>query len=151
MSNDQPSAYDSLPPKRRLFVDHYIRTKNATESARLVKYSSPNSQGPRLLLNVGVLAAIKEREGKVEGNRLKKTQEYFLQLEAIAFNGEHGPVQVAALKELIRIRDTSSPKEKQKSEERQARIAYLKAKTSEISGGADELGDVLIKWEDAKE
>jgi hypothetical protein len=104
-----------------------------------------------MLLNVGVLAAIKEREGKVEKRRLKKVQDYFIQLEEIAFNGEHGPVQVAALKELIRIRDTDSPKEKEKSEERRARIAYIKAKTAEVAGGTEEMGDVLIKWEDAKE
>jgi phage terminase small subunit len=145
------SAYDSLPPKRRAFVDHYLKTNNATEAARLAGYASPNSQGPRLLLNVGVMAAIKERQAKVENKRLKKIQDYLLRLEELAFDGSNGPTQVAALKELLRVRDNSSPKEKQKSEERQARIAYLKAKTAEVAGGTDELGDVLIKWEDAKE
>lgn len=48
----------SLSAKQRAFVDAYLLTKNATEAARQAGYAHPNSQGPRLLLNVRVKAAI---------------------------------------------------------------------------------------------
>ncbi len=152
--SQESSAYDSLPPKRKAFVDHYLKDENATESARLAGYAAPNKQGSRLLKNVGVLAAIQERKkkvGEIGDRRLKTVHEYYLQLEDIAFDAAKGPPQVAALKELLQRRDEESLREKERSAERQARIAYLKAKTNELQGGTDDLGDVLIKWEDAKE
>lgn len=150
----EPSIYESLPSKRRAFVDRYIQDENATESAKVAGYRSPSVEGSRLLKNAKVRAAIVERKkkvGEVGEKRLRTVHEYFLQLETIAFNGEHGSPQVSALRELIKVRDEDSPKEKERSEERRARIAYIKAKTAEVAGGTDELGDVLIKWEDAKE
>jgi phage terminase small subunit len=56
------SAYEALPPKRRLFVDCYIAAGfNATEGARRAHYKQPHSQGPRLLENVEIRAALRER------------------------------------------------------------------------------------------
>lgn len=50
-----------LSPPRQAFVEHYLRTWNATEAARLAGYAAPNKQGPRLLVNVGIQAAIQAR------------------------------------------------------------------------------------------
>jgi hypothetical protein len=48
---------------QRLFVENYIGISNgnATDAARRAGYASPNVQGPRLLVNVGIRAAVQER------------------------------------------------------------------------------------------
>lgn len=55
-------AFKALSPKQQAFVLSYCGEArfNATRSAEIVGYAHPNTQGPRLLLNVGVRAAIKE-------------------------------------------------------------------------------------------
>lgn len=51
---------EGLNYKQRLFVCYYLGecNGNATDAARRVGYAEPHSQGPRLLENVGVRAAI---------------------------------------------------------------------------------------------
>ena len=51
----------ALNHKRQKFIEEYLKCWNATEAARRAKYAHPNSQGPRLLLDVGIKAIIKER------------------------------------------------------------------------------------------
>jgi phage terminase small subunit len=48
----------ALTGKQRVFVEAYLDCLNATEAARRAGYSEPNKQGPRLLVNVGVRAAV---------------------------------------------------------------------------------------------
>jgi hypothetical protein len=56
------SAYERLSIKQRAFVDNYIACNfNATAAARMTGYAQPHSQGPRLLDNVGIGAAVSER------------------------------------------------------------------------------------------
>lgn len=52
-----------LNKKRQAFVEHYLKCWNAAEAARKAGYSERTaySSGPRLLRNVEVQAAIKER------------------------------------------------------------------------------------------
>jgi phage terminase small subunit len=50
-----------LTNKRKVFVDEYLKDCNATQAALRAGYGSPNSQGPRLLLNVGIQDEIKKR------------------------------------------------------------------------------------------
>lgn len=52
-----------LNDKQRAFVEHYLMCWNATEAARRTGYSgkTANQQGPRLLVNAGIQAAIQER------------------------------------------------------------------------------------------
>src|SRR5262245_10836584 len=65
-----------LPPKQARFVEEYLVSLNATEAARKAGYKQPNKQGPRLLVNVGIAAAIaaakaeRSRECKVEAARV---------------------------------------------------------------------------------
>ena len=51
----------TLSNKQRVFIDEYLKIWNATEAARRSGYSHPNKQGPRLLVNVGISAEIRER------------------------------------------------------------------------------------------
>lgn len=50
-----------LTPKQRCFIEHYLTTWNAKESAELAGYGSPQKTGYRLLHNPGVLEVINER------------------------------------------------------------------------------------------
>jgi hypothetical protein len=50
-----------LTPKQRCFIEHYLTTWNAKESAEWVGYGSPQKTGYRLLHHPEVLAAINER------------------------------------------------------------------------------------------
>lgn len=60
--SDEKSAYEQLNNKQRAFVDAYIAANfNATRAARIAGYAQPHSQGPRLLENVGIQNAIRER------------------------------------------------------------------------------------------
>lgn len=49
-----------LNPKQRLFVNEYVKSRNATAAAKRAGYSkkTAHSQGPRLLENVEIKAAI---------------------------------------------------------------------------------------------
>lgn len=51
----------ALNDKQQVFVEQYLTCWNATEAARRAEYAHPNVQGPRLLVNVSIQAAIAER------------------------------------------------------------------------------------------
>jgi phage terminase small subunit len=50
-----------LTNKQRVFVEEYLSCWNATEAARRAGFAHPNKQGPRLLVSVGIQAAVRER------------------------------------------------------------------------------------------
>jgi hypothetical protein len=47
--------------KQRVFVEEYLQCWNATEAARRAGYAHPNTQGPRLLVNVSIRELIDRR------------------------------------------------------------------------------------------
>lgn len=60
-SGDASSFSRDLTPKQRAFVAAYLSEPakwNATRAAEAAGYAEPNKQGPRLLVNVGIKAAI---------------------------------------------------------------------------------------------
>lgn len=65
MADAAPSAYSSLHPSDRAFVDEYLACGlNATEAARRLHYKHPHVQGPRLRNRLEIKAAIEERLGE---------------------------------------------------------------------------------------
>jgi hypothetical protein len=69
-AQDDPSpGIDRLTFRQRLFVSYYLGESNgnATDAARRAGYADPNSQGPRLSVNVSIRAAI---DAKLEGPAL---------------------------------------------------------------------------------
>lgn len=56
-----------LNPKQQRFVDEYLIDLNATQAAIRAGYSvkTANQIGPRLLVNVGVRAAVAKRQAKI--------------------------------------------------------------------------------------
>lgn len=53
-----------MTEKQRRFVEAYMgdAAGNATEAARLAGYAHPNTQGPRLLVNVGIARELEQRQ-----------------------------------------------------------------------------------------
>lgn len=52
------AAHPKLTERQRQFVEAYLLEPNATAAAAKAGYRQPNKQGPRLLVNVGVAAAL---------------------------------------------------------------------------------------------
>lgn len=71
--------------RQKRFVDYYIKTTNASEAARLAGYSEKTaySIGVRLLRNVEIKAAIKERLKEMESQRVAETQEVLEHMTAV--------------------------------------------------------------------
>lgn len=51
--------------KRRVFIEEYLKCWNATEAARRADYAYPNTQGPRMLVDVGIKAEIDRRISEI--------------------------------------------------------------------------------------
>jgi phage terminase small subunit len=54
-----------LTTKRRVWLEEYLKCWNATEAARRSGLSHPNTQGPRLLLDVSIQKLIKSRLSEI--------------------------------------------------------------------------------------
>lgn len=72
----------TLSLKQERFVAEYLKTGNATEAARQAGYTHPNTQGPRLLVNVCVAAAIAAGQAE-RTERTKIDIDYVIQRLAI--------------------------------------------------------------------
>lgn len=70
----------ALSNKQQAFVEHYLICFSATEAARRAGYSAKtaNTQGPRLLANVGIKTAIARRIGELKAT----ADEVFIRLTA---------------------------------------------------------------------
>lgn len=70
----------SLTPKQVRFVEEYLIDLNATQAAIRAGYSANNADvtGPRMLGNVGVLAAIEERQQK-RAAKFELTQDWVIE------------------------------------------------------------------------
>jgi phage terminase small subunit len=51
----------ALTGKRRVFVDEYLRTRNASEAARIAGYAKPGQEGYRLLKIAEIAQELSER------------------------------------------------------------------------------------------
>lgn len=85
----------SLTPKQQRFVDEYLIDLNATQAAVRAGYSEKTAdvQGPRLLGNVGVRAAI--RAAQVERSKATKIDQAWIierAVEVIERSLQHRPV-----------------------------------------------------------
>ena len=74
-----------LTPKQQRFVEEYLVDLNATAAAARAGYKEANKQGPRLLVNVGVAAAVQKAKD-ARSNRTEITADRVLkELGRIAF------------------------------------------------------------------
>ena len=70
-------AFKKLNPKQKLFCLEYLKDYSATQAAIRAGYSKKvaNQNGPRLLVNAGVQAALKEASEKVNQGLIADAQE----------------------------------------------------------------------------
>ena len=66
-----------LTPKQQRFVEEYLIDLNATKAAVRAGYAQPNKQGPRMLVNVGIAAAI-QKAMEERSERTGITQDWVL-------------------------------------------------------------------------
>lgn len=85
--------------KRQVFVERYLRHWNATKAAEEAGYAHPNTQGPRLLLNVGIkkLIAARMREMRMETDEITVRWTEQARNEGSKFIEADGTVNVAAI------------------------------------------------------
>ena len=51
--------------KQEIFINEYLKCWNATEAARRADYAFPNTQGPRLLVDVSISKEIDQRKAEI--------------------------------------------------------------------------------------
>ncbi len=65
MTETKLPVITTLTKRQQLFRDYYLVSFNATDAARQAGYKHPNQQGPELLKQPHIAAAIEERLGEV--------------------------------------------------------------------------------------
>lgn len=105
------TAYDSLSPRHRSFVDAYTgrASFNATEAYRVTygcKDSTANTNGPALLVKAGIAAAIAERLDAAAMD----AAEVLHRLTAIGRDDAVPQVQLRALTTLAKVYGLFAPK-----------------------------------------
>ena len=90
MPNNPNPNNPKLTERQKRFVNHFLKTGNAAESAVKAGYSVKTSrqQGARLLTNANVQAAITTRMQKFESKNIAETQEILEYLTSV-MRGEH--------------------------------------------------------------
>ena len=106
-----------LTPKQQKFADEYIKSGNATESARLSGYKQPHVQGSQNLEKLSVKTYIDERMAEIKSNRVMGYTEAVEILTSIA-RGE--------LKETVVVGTPIGVEEVKKEADLKTRISALK-------------------------
>ena len=146
-------AYEHLNLKQRKFIDEYIITGNATQSAKNAGYSekTAKSQGQRLLTNVDISSAIKERTEALFNDKAMTVAEAL----AISASIAKGEPQEFYFKEVDQLNGGEVTKEiiryySPAIEDRQRSIdhilkvsgAYVDKQEIELSGGVQFVDDI---------
>lgn len=84
-----------LTAKQKMFADEYIKTGNATESARLSGYKQPHVQGSQNLEKLSVKTYIDERMAEIASERVMSYTEAVELLTSIARGEEKETVVVS--------------------------------------------------------
>lgn len=72
-----------LTPKQKKFADEYIKTGNATESARLAGYKQPHVQGYQNLEKLSVKSYIEKRMDQIASPKIMTAQQVLERLTGI--------------------------------------------------------------------
>lgn len=101
---EDTKAIDALKPKQRVFVLEYLKDRNATQAAIRAGYAEKNANvtGPRMLVNVGISAALKELEKEQEERTLVTADYVITALKDVAERClEREPVMVRRGREVV--------------------------------------------------
>ena len=124
-----------LNMRQQKFVDHYVISGNATQSAELSGYTHPNVQGPRLLGNVGVKASLEAIRGVMAKETEDRRDRWISELEQLGSLADKDADRLRAIEQLFKAEGWLSP---EKSEIVQFNGAFL----ADLDLDDDDVGEI---------
>ena len=127
-----------LNMRQQKFVDHYVISGNATQSAELSGYTHPNVQGPRLLGNVGVKASLEAIRGVMAKETEDRRDRWINELEQLGSLADKDADRLRAIEQLFKAEGWQAP---DKSEVVQYSGSFL-ADLSDLDLDDDDVGEI---------
>ena len=118
--------------RQQKFVEYYTETGNATRSAELAGYTHPNVQGPRLLVNVGVKAAIEAIRANMSKDSEGRRAEWIDQLEQLGKLADKDSDRLRAIETLFKAEGWVAPEKQEIVQFNGAFLADLDLEEPEI-------------------
>jgi phage terminase small subunit len=118
--------------RQQKFVEYYTETGNATRSAELAGYTHPNVQGPRLLVNVGVKAAIEAIRTNMSKDSEDRRAEWIDQLEQLGKLADKDSDRLRAIEALFKAEGWLAAEKKEVVQFNGAFLADLDLEEPEI-------------------
>ncbi|QPG02569.1 terminase small subunit [Latilactobacillus sakei] len=154
-----------LNEKQRKFVDEYLKTGNAMQSAIAAGYSDnyAKAQSSKLLENVGIKSYLTERRKEIESKRIMSAQQALELLTKIAKGEEKETVivsspegiyeskkeadlktRIAAVKEILKRYPAENPLTQAQIRKIEAEADIKEAQAAEAKNMTDSSSEVMI-------
>ncbi|WP_423710379.1 terminase small subunit [Latilactobacillus curvatus] len=152
-----------LSEKQKRFADEYIKTGNATQSAKVAGYKQPHVQGSQNLEKLSVKTYIDEKLEQLASERIMSAQQALELLTKIAKGEEKETVivsspegiyeskkeadlktRIAAIKEILKRYPAENPLTQAQIRKLEAEADIKEAQAAEIKSMADNSSEVMI-------
>lgn len=152
-----------LSEKQKRFADEYIKTGNATQSAKVAGYKQPHVQGSQNLEKLSVKTYIDEKLEQLASERIMSAQQALELLTKIAKGEEKETVivgtpdgvyeskkeanlktRIAAIKEILKRYPTENPLVKAQIRKYEAEADIKEAQAAEAKNMTDSSSEVMI-------
>lgn len=153
----------NLSEKQKRFADEYIKTGNATQSAKVAGYKQPHVQGSQNLEKLSVKTYIDEKLEQLASERIMSAQQALELLTKIAKGEEKETVivgtpdgvyeskkeadlktRIAAIKEILKRYPTENPLTKAQIRKLEAEADIKEAQAAEAKNMTDSSSEVMI-------
>ena len=152
-----------LSEKQKRFADEYIKTGNATQSAKVAGYKQPHVQGSQNLEKLSVKTYIDEKLEQLASERIMSAQQALELLTKIAKGEEKETVivgtpdgvyeskkeadlktRIAAVKEILKRYPTENPLTQAQIRKIEAEADIKEAQAAEAKNMTDSSSEVMI-------
>ncbi|WP_436645084.1 terminase small subunit [Latilactobacillus sakei] len=152
-----------LSEKQKRFADEYIKTGNATQSAKVAGYKQPHVQGSQNLEKLSVKTYIDEKLEQLASERIMSAQQALELLTKIAKGEEKETVivgtpdgvyesekeadlktRIAAVKEILKRYPTENPLTQAQIRKLEAEADIKEAQAAEAKNMTDSASEVMI-------
>ncbi|MCT3528215.1 terminase small subunit [Latilactobacillus curvatus] len=152
-----------LSEKQKRFADEYIKTGNATQSAKVAGYKQPHVQGSQNLEKLSVKTYIDEKLEQLASERIMSAQQALELLTKIAKGEEKETVivgtpdgvyeskkeadlktRIAAVKEILKRYPTENPLTQAQIRKIEAEADIREAQAAEAKNMTDSSSEVMI-------
>ncbi|WP_308902538.1 terminase small subunit [Latilactobacillus curvatus] len=152
-----------LSEKQKRFADEYIKTGNATQSAKVAGYKQPHVQGSQNLEKLSVKTYIDEKLEQLASERIMSAQQALELLTKIAKGDEKETVivgtpdgvyeskkeadlktRIAAVKEILKRYPTENPLTQAQIRKLEAEADIKEAQAAEAKNMTDSSSEVMI-------